>query len=131
MSYLTNLNNEQYVENQQPLFAVIPENEKVIAIIKILDAAFGKIEKGQKVRMKFSNYPYQQFGQLVGSVAEISKVPSEEGYFVKVSLENGLTTTYNQQIEYKPEMTGVAEVVTEDLRLIERIFNNFRKVFDR
>lgn len=131
VSYLTNLNNEQYVENQQPLFAVIPENEKVIAIIKILDAAFGKIEKGQKVRMKFSNYPYQQFGQLVGSVVEISKVPSEEGYFVKVSLENGLTTTYNQQIEYKPEMTGIAEVVTEDLRLIERIFNNFRKVFDR
>ena len=81
--------------------------------------------------MKFSNYPYQQFGQLVGSVAEISKVPSEEGYFVKVSLENGLTTRYNQQIEYKPEMTGIAEVVTEDLRLIERIFNNFRKVFDR
>src|SRR5690606_25251978 len=37
VSYLTNLNNEQYVENQQPLFAVIPENEKVIAIIKILD----------------------------------------------------------------------------------------------
>ncbi|MEX2379428.1 MAG: HlyD family efflux transporter periplasmic adaptor subunit [Vicingaceae bacterium] len=131
VSYLTNLTNEQYVESQQPLFAVIPKNEKVIAIVKILDAAFGKIEIGQKVRMKFSNYPYQQFGQLVGSVSEISKVPSEEGYFVKVKLENGLTTTYNKQIDYKPEMSGVAEVVTEDLRLIERIFNNFRKVFDR
>lgn len=131
VSYLTNLTNEQYVEMQQPLFAVIPKNEKVIAIVKILDAAFGKIEMGQKVRMKFNNYPYQQFGQLVGSVSEISKIPAEEGYFIKVKLENGLTTTYNQQIDYKPEMSGVAEVVAEDLRLIERIFNNFRKVFDR
>ena len=32
---------------------------------------------------------------------------------------------------YKPGMTGSAEVVTENLRLIERIFNSIRKIFER
>jgi len=28
-------------------------------------------------------------------------------------------------------MQGTAEIITEDLRVIERVFNQFRKIFDR
>lgn len=131
LTYLSNLSEQQYIKSGQALFAIIPSEEEIIGIVRIADQAFGKVQLNQKVRMKFNNFPFQEFGQLVGKVSEISKIPSEQGYFVKVRLEDGLETTYNKKIDYKPEMRGVAEVVTEDLRLIERIFNNFRKALDK
>ncbi|MBL4709777.1 MAG: HlyD family efflux transporter periplasmic adaptor subunit [Flavobacteriales bacterium] len=131
LTYLNNLSEQQYVQAQQSLFAIIPEGESIVGIVRITNQAFGKVQLNQKVRMKLNNYPYQEFGQLVGIISEISKMPSEQGYFVKVILEDGLNTTYNKEIQYKPDMTGIAEVVTEDLRLIERVFNNFRKILDK
>lgn len=132
LSYLSNLNESQYVENGQALFAVIPKNtERILAIIKISDQAFGRVEVDQKARIKLNNYPHQEYGQLIGVVSEISKVPTEEGYFVKVSLTEGLKTSYGKDLPYKPDMLGTAEIVTEELRLLERVFNNFRKMLDR
>jgi hypothetical protein len=82
----------------QELFAVIPKNEELIGIVKVTNQAFGKVEKGQKVRMSFANYPAQEFGQLKGEVVEISNIPSEVGYFLKVKLTNGLISSYNKTI---------------------------------
>lgn len=129
--FLSNLNENDFVTAQQPLFAIVPNKKEMIGVIKIKGQAFGKVEKGQKVRMKFANYPYQEFGQLLGKVAEVSSIPTEEGYFIKVELIDGLNTTYKKQIEYQPEMAGVGEIITEDLRLLERIFNNFKKIMDK
>ena len=131
LTYLTNLAVNDFVTTNQELFAVVPNDKEIISIVKIANQAFGKVQKGQKVRMKFANFPYQEFGQLLGEVYEVSNIPTKEGYFLKVKLSNGLTTSYQQEISYQPEMMGVAEVVTDDLRLIERVFNNFRKVFDQ
>lgn len=131
LTYLSSLSNNQYVSSQEPLFAVIPGGESVEGVISIVDQAFGKVQLHQKVRMKFNNYPSQEFGQLIGEVIEISKIPSEKGYFVKVSLTKGLETTYNKKIQYKPEMSGTAEIITEELRLIERIFHSFRNILDK
>ncbi len=128
--YLSNLNQNDFVTAQQALFSVIPKNESYLAIMKLKDQAFGKIQKGQKVRMKFANYPYQEYGQLLGSVKEISSIPSEQGYFVKVNLTNGLTTTYQKTIRYQPEMLGSGEIITEDLRVLQRLFNNFKSLWD-
>jgi len=131
LTYLSNLSEQQYVQTGQNLFAIIPKDEAVIGIIQITDQAFGKVKLHQKVRMKFDNYPFQEFGQLVGKIDDVSRIPSKDGYYVRVVLENGLTTTYEKEIEYKPEMTGIAEVVTDDLRLIQRIFSNVRKLLDK
>jgi len=43
----------------------------------------------------------------------------------------GLRTTYKKDLDYRPEMSGSAQIITEDLRLIERIFNQFRALVDR
>ncbi|MEM9548782.1 MAG: HlyD family secretion protein, partial [Bacteroidota bacterium] len=39
-----------------------------------------------------------------------------------------LITSYKQEIEFRQEMSGTAEIITEDLRLIERFFYQFRTV---
>jgi len=46
-------------------------------------------------------------------------------------LTNDFVTTFQKTLEFKPEMSGTAEIVTDDLRLLERIFSQIRKVFER
>lgn len=36
-----------------------------------------------------------------------------------------------KNIEFQQEMTGTADIITEDLRLIERLLYQFRDVFKR
>ena len=50
---------------------------------------------------------------------------------IDVSLPNGLTTSYNKQIVFQQEMSGTADIVTKDLRLLERLLYQFRDVFKR
>jgi len=42
-----------------------------------------------------------------------------------------LVTSYNKEIPFKQEMRGTAEIITEDLRLIERFFYQFKELVSR
>jgi hypothetical protein len=57
--------------------------------------------------------------------------PSENirNYRLTVALPKGLTSSYQQPFYCKSEMAGTAEVVTQDLRLLERLFYGVRKLF--
>ena len=48
-----------------------------------------------------------------------------------ISLLDKLITSYNKEIEFKQEMRGTAEIITEDLRLIQRFFYQFNKIIKR
>ena len=65
---------------------------------------------------------------LEGRVESISLTPRNNLYLVEVSLPKGLVTTYNKKLELKNEMSGTAEIITEDLRLIERLFYQVRAI---
>jgi len=142
LSYLENVAKNQFVENGKALFAIIPNNQEYVGYLTIQQQGYGKIKVGQKVRIKVDNYPYYEFGQLDGEVTSISLIPTDGGsagnseltnqkqYRVEFKLTKGLKSSYGKTFEYTPEMSGSAEIITEDLRLMERIFNKFKKVFD-
>lgn len=131
ITYLQSLSQNEFVTSGKELFAIVPNNQDYIGQIKIQQAGYGKIEVGQKVRIKLDNFPYQEYGQLDGAVKEISLIPNEESYLVKVTLLEGVKSSYNKELTYTPEMAGTAEIITKDLRLMERIFNKFRKILDK
>lgn len=130
LSYLQTINENQYIESGKELFAIIPPDQSYIVQLKTTKYGYGKIKIGQKVILKIDNFPSHEYGQLVGKVESVSLIPNEENYLVKVELTNGLKTTYNKELNYTPEMSGTAEIITEDLRITDRIFNQFRKIFD-
>jgi multidrug resistance efflux pump len=131
LSYLSSITTNQYVVGLEPVFAVTPSNQEYVGNIQIPSQGYGKIAKGQQVKIKLDNYPYQEYGQLVGEIENISKIAGKKGYFVQVKLTKGLTSTYKKELVYTPDMMGSAEIITEDLRLMDRIFNKFRKVLDK
>lgn len=118
----------QYVKTGDVVFTIVPLEEQEIvgrAIIPIAGA--GKISEGQRVNIKLDNYPYMEFGIVEGKIVNISKVPviTDQGAFYtsEILLVNHLTTNYNQSLPFSQEMQGIAEVITQDRRLIERLLD--------
>ena len=55
-------------------------------------------------------------------------IDKDENYFIEITLPNGLTTTFDKKIKFDRELTGRADIITDGVRLIERIFYQFRKL---
>lgn len=126
--------NNQRVSSGQNVITIVPiKNNGYIGKMTISSFNSGKIKLNQKVNIQLSNYPYREFGILKGYVKKISLVPNEEG---KLNLDIGLSdskliTSYNKEIEFKHEMHGNGEIITDNLRLIERILFNFKEIVNR
>ncbi|MFK7787568.1 MAG: HlyD family secretion protein [Crocinitomicaceae bacterium] len=120
----------QYYEAGNPLFVVSHGSDDYTATMTVPKRGAGKIKLGQKVRIALTDYPEDEFGTVEGKVTNVAKVPGKDGYRVNISLPKGLETSYKTSIQGLPEMTGQASIITEDLRLIQRIFDQFRKLFE-
>ena len=129
--WLEKIHQNQFIESGKNLFAITTNNEKFIALATIPATGFGKIKIGQTARIKLSNYPSYEFGHLEGIVSKLTEIPNENTYLVEITLSNGMTSSYNKLLTFTSEMTGTAEIVTDDLRVMQRIFNQFNKLFDR
>ncbi len=123
----------QTVNAGDNVFAVIPTNEKgYIGKVKAPAQNSGKIKINQLVNIRLANYPDREFGIIKGSIKAISLTPDKDGnVLIDVSLPKGLKTSYQKPIVFQQEMSGTADIVTDDLRLIERLLYQFRDVFKR
>jgi multidrug resistance efflux pump len=123
----------QTVNGGDNVFAIIPTNKKeYIGMVKAPAQNSGKIKVAQTVNIRLANYPDREFGIIEGIVKAISLTPDKDGnLLIRVSLPKGLETSYKKQIDFQQEMSGTADIVTEDLRLSERLLYQFRDVFKR
>lgn len=120
----------QAVSQGDLVFSIIPENNTAfVAKLKTTPQNSGKIHIGQTVNINLENYPNSEFGSLQGEIKSISLLTNEDGfYLIEASLPQQLITSYNKRIDFKQEMRGTAEIITEDLRLIERFFYQLKNV---
>ena len=124
---------DQWVQAGQHVFTVIPQaSNDYVAKLKIPAFNTGKLKVGQTVHLKLINYPENEYGILSGTVSKISLTPNAENqYLLDVSVEAPLITSYKKQIPFTQEMQATADIITEDLRLIQRLFYQFNKLIDR
>lgn len=127
-----------WVENQtinagEQVFTIVPtDNKNYIGKVKAPAQNSGKIKIDQDVNIRLANFPDREFGIIKGKVKSISLTPDKEGnLLIDISLPNGIETSYDKKIIFQQEMSGTADIVTEDLRLIERLLYQFRDVFNR
>lgn len=131
ISFLQLWSRNQPVEAGQILFAIIPKDENgYIGKLKAPALNSGKIKLGQRVNIKLINYPEREFGIIKGVVIKKSLTPDKEGnILIDVNLPKGLETSYKKNIIFQQEMQGTADIITEDLRLIERLLYQFKSIF--
>lgn len=113
---------------------IAPASESpVIGKLKVPSSGFGKVAVGQEVKIRLSGFPYLEFGILRGTVVAIAPVPesTQEGlvYTVDVVLPDGLLSTYRRELPFVQNMDGTAEIITEDLRLLQQLVQPIRALF--
>lgn len=130
VSYLQFLGTNQFVKAGTALLSILPEQRDVIVgQMHIAAQNQGKIQAKQRVLIKLDNFKYQEFGIVTGEVKSLSLTPDKDGkYYVEVALPKGLETSYHKKIDFNQELTGNADIVTEELTLAERILNQLRSM---
>ncbi|WNI37308.1 HlyD family efflux transporter periplasmic adaptor subunit [Chryseobacterium sp. SG20098] len=123
----------QSINTGDNVFSIIPMGgNQYIGKVKAPAQNFGKVKVGQTVNIKLANYPDQEFGILEGVINNISLTPDKDGnLLLDVTLPKGLQTTYKKRIAFQQEMNGRADIVTDDLRLLERLLYQFKDLFAR
>lgn len=126
----------QNIHTGDVIATVIPEGEtKIIGKIFMPVSGAGKVKSGQRVNIKIDNYPYLEFGMITDSVEKISEVPviidNKNVYVVTVQFPRKLVTGYKIELPGNEEMTGVAEIITNDVSILKRIMYPVRHIIER
>lgn len=111
---------------------VVPdEASQLVGKVQLPVQGAGKVTPGQRVQIKFSSYPYQEFGMVRGIVENISLVPADTYYVVEVGFPDGLITNYGRTLPLSQEMQGTAEIITEKRRLLTRLLQPLHALMSR
>lgn len=128
---LTNpdVSEKQFVSRESPLLSIVPtETTQTLGKMMLPVDGSGKVDTGQQVIVKFKSYPFYEYGAVIGKVKWKGRVPNNQKIPVEIIFPNGLNTTRNREIDPAQELAGEAQIITSDKRLIEKLFENFRRI---
>ncbi|HRD59112.1 MAG TPA: HlyD family efflux transporter periplasmic adaptor subunit [Ferruginibacter sp.] len=121
----------QFYPANQTICLVNPGRSNYYAQVFISQNNFGKVHPGQHVLLKLPSYPYREFGSIKGKLHYISQIPTDSGFAGKINLPQGLLTNQQKTLQYREGLIANAEVITENRRLIHRLFSSLYDVFER
>ncbi len=135
VEFLTFLAENQFIQTGQELFALVPEENKVVGKMHLPATGAGKVSHNSRIKIKLLDYPYNEFGSVEGRVNSISLVTTDmqmskglaKNYLVAVHLPDGLKTNFGEKLPFKHDMVGEADIIVNERRLIERLFDNLKQ----
>lgn len=128
--------NNQYVQNGEAVFTIIPQQAKPIGQVLLPVQGAGKVKVGQEVIVKMEDYPFLEYGSVKGIVKSISLTTNTqktdkgdiETYQVLVDFPQQLKTNYGGMLNFKLQGKGTVEIITNDRQLVQRLFDNMNYV---
>ena len=127
---------QQFIKANQSIFTIVPEKKQgaTIGRSELPIANSGKVRIGQNVNIQLNGFPFQEYGIIKAKVNGISLVPVESinqdspNYLIEIALPDSLVTTYNRTIPFRQKMEGTANIITEDRRILDRIFDKLNSI---
>ncbi|AXF24433.1 hypothetical protein CUJ89_29500 [Burkholderia pyrrocinia] len=122
-----------YYDSTKPVSFVVPSQAEIEARLLIPAAAIGFLKKGDVVYVRYSAFPYQQFGQgkgIIYSMSETSLMPddialgsklsvTEPMYLVKVRLERQFVSGNGTRYALKPGLMIDSDIMVERHRIYQ------------
>lgn len=128
----------QHVKIGDKLASIVPEAQtEIVGRMQVPTTGFGKVKTGQTANVKLNGYPYMEFGVLKGTIRTISAVPEQVqtpqgmtvAYIAEIIFPVGMQTSYKKELPLIQQMDGIGEIITEDMRLIERFIQPIISLF--
>ncbi len=129
VSFAKSSGDRRFVAEHEEVATLVPDaGDAVVGRMAMPEHNSGKVKVGQPVYIRLDGFPFQEFGIIEGRVKQIALVPRDGQYAIDVELPKQLTTSFRRKLDLRQEMQGSADIVTDDLRIIERVFYQFRKI---
>ncbi|MGB3585504.1 MAG: HlyD family secretion protein, partial [Tunicatimonas sp.] len=129
VSFTDFLTKQKFVSQGEEILHILPiydDSLSIVGQLKVPVQNSGKLAIGQRVDVYLENYPEAEFGGLSGVVHRISALPKQGEYRVIITFPKGLITQYGYHIPFQQHLQGSAEIITKDLRLLERLIYQLR-----
>jgi len=122
-----------YYDSTRPVAFVVPSRADIEARLLVPAAAIGFLKQGNVVYLRYSAFPYQQFGQgkaVVYSISETSLLPDEIAlgsklsvtepmYLVKARIERQFVSGNGARYALKPGLVLDADIMVERHRIYQ------------
>jgi hemolysin D len=112
------------LEPAKPVMVIVPDGDKLIADVSIMNRDMGHIRKNQKVEVKLEAFPFTEYGTIPGKIVQISSDAVDDQkmgpvYRAKVALDRGWIMRGGEKVRLTPGLSAVADIRTGERRLIE------------
>ena len=129
-TFLNYWSRNQSVDHGARFATVIPlEPLTVLGRAVIPEAGVAKVKPGQSVDVKLTSFPFMEYGVLKGIVKSVSEIPDETGYVANIEFPEGLKSSFGIELTYIYEMAGTAEIITREVRLLQRFMQPMQSLF--
>ncbi|WP_043344570.1 HlyD family efflux transporter periplasmic adaptor subunit [Belnapia moabensis] len=120
---------------RQLQLSILPNGSTLRAELFVPTRAAGFIRKGQRVRLLYEAFPYQNFGTYGGRIEQVSRTVltpadaagpielKQPAYRVSVSLDRPDVDAYGEKMSLQPDMLLHADIILDSRALMSWILN--------
>ena len=131
------------VDPNTPVMAILPRDSQLEANLFVPTSAIGFVERGQRVRVLYDAFPYQQFGTHGGVIDEVSKTVLSVGqtpipvasrqpvYRARVRLDGQHVFAYGDDHPLQSGMLLRADILLRERRLWQWLIEPLLRVRGR
>lgn len=122
ITFLVPLQENQFLKAGKSLGFINPPDTRYYAEVNLQQYNFGKIDTGQQVQLRFDAYPFQEFGYVKGRLGYVTDLATDSGFLAHIQLPAGLVTNQFKMLHYRDGLKAEAQIITKDMRLMERFY---------
>lgn len=111
--------------------SVVPANAGYYVAVTLPQYNFGKLRLGQQALLRFTAFPFEEFGSVEARLAYVKTLPTDSGYLGMLELPNGLVSDKGITLAYRHGLKAQAEIITDQRRLLERLLEGITKAMKR
>jgi len=126
---------KDYLKPGTKVFSILPDDRPLVAKIEIPNTGIGRIQLGQKVKIKYDAYPYQQFGVGEGTLIHVAPNSIEKDakkqefvYMSTVEITDKTITKNGDSYPLFAGLTLTAEIVVDKKRILEFVLDFLKGV---
>ena len=111
--------------------SVVPANAGYYVAVTLPQYNFGKLRLGQQALLRFTAFPFEEFGAVEARLAYVKTLPTDSGYLGMLELSNRLVSDKGITLTYRHGLKAQAEIITDQRRLLERLLEGITKAMKR